>query len=70
MAVMFSSLLLLFAQLVTIAFTLPVELGVRQSVLTLTAAEVSAFRPYTEYAAATYCEPENTLAWNCGITFP
>ncbi|RXW22370.1 hypothetical protein EST38_g3495 [Candolleomyces aberdarensis] len=66
MAVRFSSLLLLFAQLVTIAFALPVELEARQSVSTLSAADVSAYKPYTWYAAAAYCEPAKTLAWNCG----
>ncbi|KAJ2928557.1 hypothetical protein H1R20_g8548, partial [Candolleomyces eurysporus] len=47
MAVRFSSLLLLFAQLVAIAFALPVELEARQSVSTLSAADVSAYKPYT-----------------------
>ena len=68
MAVRFSSLLLLFAQLVNIAFALPVELEARQSVSTLSAADVSAYKPYTWYAAAAYCEPAKTLAWNCGST--
>ena len=66
MAVKFQSLLLLFAQLVSIALALPVELEARQSVSTLSTAEVSAYKPYTWYAAAAYCQPAKTLAWNCG----
>ncbi|RXW16228.1 hypothetical protein EST38_g9634 [Candolleomyces aberdarensis] len=49
MAVRFSSLLLLFAHFVSIAFALPVELETRQSVSTLSATEVSAYRPYTDF---------------------
>ncbi|KAI1796789.1 alpha/beta-hydrolase [Ganoderma leucocontextum] len=29
-------------------------------------AEISSFKPYTWYASTSYCEPANTLAWNCG----
>lgn len=32
----------------------------------LTAAQVASFKPYTYYAAAAYCAPAKTLAWNCG----
>ncbi|KAF9466209.1 lipase [Collybia nuda] len=38
----------------------------RQSITTLTAAQVAAFRPYTWYASTAGCNPANTLAWNCG----
>lgn len=38
----------------------------RQSVTTLTAAQVAAFKPYTWYASTAGCKPANTLAWNCG----
>ncbi|KAF5379506.1 hypothetical protein D9615_006489 [Tricholomella constricta] len=38
----------------------------RQSISTLTAAQVSAFKPYTRYASTAYCNPANTKAWNCG----
>ncbi|KAF9466207.1 alpha/beta-hydrolase [Collybia nuda] len=38
----------------------------RQSVTTLTPAQVAAFKPYTYYASAAYCKPAATLAWNCG----
>ncbi|KAK0489331.1 alpha/beta-hydrolase [Armillaria novae-zelandiae] len=38
----------------------------RQSVTTLTSAQVSAFKPYTFYASAGYCQPSTTLTWTCG----
>ncbi len=38
----------------------------RQSVTTLTSAQVSAFKPYTFYASASYCQPSTTLTWTCG----
>lgn len=41
-------------------------LATRQSISTLTAAQVAAFKPYTRYASSAYCMPANTLAWNCG----
>lgn len=42
------------------------ELLSRQSITALTAAQISAFRPYTHYASTGYCQPAATLAWNCG----
>lgn len=62
-------LLLHFAQLAIVAFAAPVAnhtLEVRQSVSTLTAAQVAGYKPYSWYAAAAYCPPTRTLAWNCG----
>ncbi|RDB18517.1 Lipase [Hypsizygus marmoreus] len=41
-------------------------LETRQSITMLTAAQVTAFKPYSYYAGAAYCKPANTLAWNCG----
>ncbi|KAF9269338.1 alpha/beta-hydrolase [Marasmius fiardii PR-910] len=38
----------------------------RQSITTLSTAEISAFKPFSFYAAAAYCQPSTTLAWNCG----
>ncbi|KAK0489259.1 alpha/beta-hydrolase [Armillaria novae-zelandiae] len=38
----------------------------RQSVTTLTSAQVSTFKPYTFYASAGYCQPSTTLTWTCG----
>ncbi|KAF8075189.1 Alpha/Beta hydrolase protein [Lyophyllum atratum] len=37
-----------------------------RSITTLTAAQVATYKPYSYYAAAAYCQPANTLAWNCG----
>ena len=37
-----------------------------RSITTLTAAQVSAYKPYSFYASAAYCNPSNTVAWNCG----
>ncbi|SJL13761.1 uncharacterized protein ARMOST_17209 [Armillaria ostoyae] len=38
----------------------------RQSVMTLTSTQVTAFKPYTFYASAGYCQPSTTLTWTCG----
>ena len=37
-----------------------------RTITTLTAAQISAYKPYSFYASAAYCNPSNTLAWNCG----
>lgn len=34
----------------------------------LSTAQISAFKPYSYYAAAAYCSADNTLAWDCGIS--
>lgn len=36
----------------------------------LSTTEVSAFKPYTYFAKAAYCEPADTLAWTCGGEIP
>jgi len=38
----------------------------RQSITALTFAQIEAFKPYTLYAAAAYCPPDQTLSWTCG----
>ncbi|KAJ7777400.1 Alpha/Beta hydrolase protein [Mycena metata] len=38
----------------------------RQAITSLSAAQIAAYKPYTFYAAAGYCEPATTLAWDCG----
>ncbi|TEB21996.1 lipase [Coprinellus micaceus] len=62
--------LLLFAQFAAIAFAAPAAippvLEARQSVTTLSASQVAAYKPYTHYANAAYCPPAKTLAWDCG----
>lgn len=43
------------------------SLEARQSVTQLTAAQVSAYKPYTYYAAVAQCSPASLAAWNCGV---
>jgi len=42
------------------------SLLVRQSINALSSSQISAFKPYTYYAAAGYCNAAATLAWDCG----
>ncbi|KAJ7639217.1 lipase class 3 family protein [Roridomyces roridus] len=46
----------------------PPRLSSRQStaITALSAAQISSFTPYINYAAAGYCKPASTKAWNCG----
>lgn len=44
----------------------PPELVKRQAITPLTATQISAFKPFTIFASTAYCNPSNTLAWNCG----
>jgi len=57
---------LLAAAFTRAAPAIEASLEARQSITTLTAAQVSAYKPYSFYAASAYCPPANTLAWNCG----
>ncbi|EDR15374.1 uncharacterized protein LACBIDRAFT_301626 [Laccaria bicolor S238N-H82] len=45
----------------------PPELVKRQAITTLTASQISAFNPFTFFASTAYCNPSNTLAWDCAI---
>ncbi|KAG6819834.1 hypothetical protein H0H93_008091 [Arthromyces matolae] len=38
----------------------------RQSITTLTSAQVAAYKPFTYFASAAYCTPSTTLSWTCG----
>ncbi|KAJ7132261.1 lipase [Mycena epipterygia] len=38
----------------------------RQAITALSSSQISAFKPYSFYAAAGYCTPAATLAWDCG----
>ncbi|KAJ7272653.1 alpha/beta-hydrolase [Mycena haematopus] len=42
-------------------------LSARQTITALSSTQVSAFKPYSFYAAAGYCSPASTLAWDCGV---
>ncbi|KAF5312849.1 hypothetical protein D9619_002479 [Psilocybe cf. subviscida] len=57
--------LLMAVQLVSAAPAL-VELSARQSITALSASQISAFKPFTNFASTAYCQPSSTLAWNCG----
>ncbi|RDB18531.1 Lipase [Hypsizygus marmoreus] len=63
---MVGSGLFLSALLGSVAVSAAPSLVARQSISTLTAAQVTAYKPYTRYASSAYCKPANTLAWNCG----
>jgi hypothetical protein len=41
-------------------------LETRQSITTLTAPQISAFKPFTFYASTAYCQPSATINWSCG----
>jgi len=50
-----------------VSTTLAAPLLPRQAQLqALSQAEISAFKPFTFYASASYCEPEKLLSWTCG----
>ncbi|KAA1468863.1 lipase [Dentipellis sp. KUC8613] len=38
----------------------------RQAITTLSTAQVEAFKPFTFFASAAYCNPSTTLTWSCG----
>ncbi|KAF7357021.1 Lipase [Mycena venus] len=52
--------------LASLAIAAP-SLSARQAITSLTSAQISVFKPYSFYAAAGYCSPASTLAWNCGV---
>ncbi|KAI0075336.1 lipase class 3 family protein [Panus rudis PR-1116 ss-1] len=63
-----STLALLILNLAAWTFAFPTpEVERRQAITTLSASQVSSFKPFTFYASAAYCQPANTLAWNCGV---
>ncbi|SJL13759.1 uncharacterized protein ARMOST_17207 [Armillaria ostoyae] len=49
-----------------ISLAVPTSLHARQGITVLSTAEITAFKPYTFFASAGYCEPDTTLAWDCG----
>ncbi|KAI0675611.1 lipase [Trametes maxima] len=42
------------------------DLDRRQSITTLSAAQIASFTPYTHYASTGYCSPSTTFNWSCG----
>ena len=49
-----------------LAHAAPSQIAARQAITTLTQAQINTFTPYAFFASAGYCQPANTLAWNCG----
>ena len=47
----------------------PLALVKRQAITPLSAAQISAFKPFTFFASTAYCNPSKTLNWNCGREF-
>ncbi|GLB41568.1 putative alpha beta-hydrolase [Lyophyllum shimeji] len=43
------------------------RLAARQSTSALRPEQVTAYKPYTFFAGAAYCQPTNTLSWTCGV---
>lgn len=41
-------------------------LAIRQSITTLSASQISPFKPYSYFASTGYCTPSTTLTWSCG----
>ncbi|KAF7309531.1 Lipase-3 domain-containing protein [Mycena indigotica] len=58
------TLVILFAS-VSLVAAAPAQQS-SQPITSLSAASIAAFKPYSYYAAAGYCSPAKTLAWNCG----
>ena len=38
----------------------------RQSITTLSPAQVNSYTPYTHYASTGYCSASSTINWSCG----
>ena len=45
------------------------QLSKRQSITTLSPAQISSFKPFTSFASAAYCDPSTTINWSCHGTF-
>ena len=42
----------------------------RQSITALSSAQISSFTPFTFFASTAYCNPNTTINFSCGGTFP
>jgi hypothetical protein len=42
------------------------EVVKRQSITALSSSQISAFKPFTFFASAAYCQPSTTATWSCG----
>ena len=43
-----------------------VELSKRQSIIPLSSAQITAFKPFTYFASAAHCSSNTTINWSCG----
>ena len=41
-------------------------LHLQDDIVTLSSEKVASFEPYTNYSAIAYCDPQLTIAWDCG----
>ncbi|KAF4612438.1 hypothetical protein D9613_004374 [Agrocybe pediades] len=64
--VVFSALLLSACSALAAPAPALTDISKRQSITALTSSQISAFKPFTFFASTAYCQPANTLAWNCG----
>jgi len=57
----------LLASVLAAATAIPTSnLVARQSITALSTTQIEAFKPYTFYASAGYCNPSTTITWTCG----
>jgi hypothetical protein len=63
---MISPRLFLTTVLAAFAVEAAPSLPTRQAITTLTSQDVAAFKPYTYFASAGYCQPGVTSTWLCG----
>jgi hypothetical protein len=45
-------------------------LVLRQAITTLSADQISPYKPYTWFASTGYCSPATTITWTCGGKHP
>ncbi|KAF8238162.1 lipase class 3 family protein [Tricholoma matsutake] len=67
---MFSTTFLRFASLLGLLASTVVQAAptfeARQSITTLSSAQIASFKPFTYFASTGYCSPSTTLTWTCG----
>lgn len=61
----FAPFVLLLFSLVHLSTALPI-VERQNNLVSLSAAEIAAFRPFTSYASAAYCQPAKLRTWTCG----
>ncbi|KAF8887328.1 Alpha/Beta hydrolase protein [Infundibulicybe gibba] len=56
---------LVFAAVLAV-HAVPAPLQARQSITSLSSAQIAAFKPFSFFASAAYCSASKTLTWSCG----